>query len=362
MPGQYAYESRLFAELAPPTRPRYPQLVSAGLHLCAIAMLVLVAPVIREAPEPVRPPQHIYLTELAPPPPPPALHLRAAPRKVTLPAPRAKVRPPRRFEAPHFAAPRVEQALRAPQPPPLPAEQRPRIELPEAATAIPHPNRPPGQPVQLGSFTQPVVKTSRLAPVPAASGAFAGAAKLASKPSLGAAESAGFGEAAAAAGQTSSNRVVAAGFGAATAGHGGNSGGSGPTGPGGFGDAVARSETAELRPAAESGGFQGARAVEARPPASADRQAQSPVAILDKPRPAYTEEARRLKIEGDVVVEVLFPASGRARVLRVVRGLGHGLDESAVQAAEAIRFRPATRGGIPVDTVAQAHIVFELAY
>ena len=58
----------------------------------------------------------------------------------------------------------------------------------------------------------------------------------------------------------------------------------------------------------------------------------------------------------------LFAASGPARVLATVRGLGYGLDESAVAAAEAIRFRPAERAGIPADSTAIVHIVFQLAY
>jgi TonB family protein len=90
--------------------------------------------------------------------------------------------------------------------------------------------------------------------------------------------------------------------------------------------------------------------------------AETPVEILEKPRPAYTEEARRVGLEGEVLLEVLFPASGPARAVRVVRGLGHGLDENAIAAAEAIRFRPATRGGRPVDATATVHIVFQIAF
>ena len=84
--------------------------------------------------------------------------------------------------------------------------------------------------------------------------------------------------------------------------------------------------------------------------------------ILLKPRPAYTEEARRLRIEGEVLLEVLFGASGEARVLRTIRGLGHGLDENAISAARAIQFRPAKRGDAAVDSAAVVHIVFQLAY
>jgi TonB family protein len=95
--------------------------------------------------------------------------------------------------------------------------------------------------------------------------------------------------------------------------------------------------------------------VEAGPP-------QIPVEILFKPRPDYTEEARKAKLEGEVLVRVLFSATGGVRVLDVVRGLGHGLDENAVRAVQQIKFRPAQRDGQPVDATATVHIVFQLAY
>ena len=88
-----------------------------------------------------------------------------------------------------------------------------------------------------------------------------------------------------------------------------------------------------------------------------------PVEILAKPNPIYTEEARKLRLEGEVLLEVLFPASGgTVQVIRVIRGLGHGLDEAAVRAAQQIRYKPAKRDGQPVDFPATIHIVFQLAY
>jgi len=86
-----------------------------------------------------------------------------------------------------------------------------------------------------------------------------------------------------------------------------------------------------------------------------------PAEILSKPVPTYTEEARKLRIEGEVLLEVTFEASGRLHVVRVVRGLGHGLDEAAIQAAEQIHFRPALRDGQPADSNAVLHIIFQLA-
>ena len=88
----------------------------------------------------------------------------------------------------------------------------------------------------------------------------------------------------------------------------------------------------------------------------------TPVEILDKPRPIYTEEARRAAIEGEVLLEVLFGASGQVRVLRILRGLGYGLDQQAADAAGRIRFRPATREGAAFDSSAVVHIIFQLAY
>ena len=58
---------------------------------------------------------------------------------------------------------------------------------------------------------------------------------------------------------------------------------------------------------------------------------------------------------------MVFEASGRLRVLKVIRGLGHGLDENAQRAAEQIRFKPAMQEGQPADSTATVHIVFQLA-
>jgi TonB family protein len=49
-------------------------------------------------------------------------------------------------------------------------------------------------------------------------------------------------------------------------------------------------------------------------------------------------------------------------VNRVVRGLGHGLDEAAIAAANKMRFKPALRNGQAVDSTAVVHVVFQLAY
>lgn len=107
--------------------------------------------------------------------------------------------------------------------------------------------------------------------------------------------------------------------------------------------------------------FDTREAPRAAAPAPRPVRIDDPVEVLTKPTPAYTDEARALKIEGEVVLEVEFTAAGEVRVLRVVRGLGHGLDESATRAALGMRFKPAQSGGRPVDFRTTIHIVFRLA-
>lgn len=85
------------------------------------------------------------------------------------------------------------------------------------------------------------------------------------------------------------------------------------------------------------------------------------VEVISHPRPEYTQEAKQLKIQGDVVLQVRFSADGRCHVIRVVRGLGHGLDEQAIRVAEETQFKPATRDGRPVDITTYYRIDFQLA-
>jgi TonB family protein len=94
-----------------------------------------------------------------------------------------------------------------------------------------------------------------------------------------------------------------------------------------------------------------------------DTPAVEPVVILAKPKPVYTAEALKLNLEGEVLLEVVFPASGgEVQVNRVVKGLGHGLDEAATRAAQLIKYKPALSNGHPVDFPAVVHIVFQIAY
>jgi protein TonB len=137
--------------------------------------------------------------------------------------------------------------------------------------------------------------------------------------------------------------VASAGFASNSAGKVAASGNRGAVQSGGFG-------TVDIAPAAKAA------------PKQAEEAAIQSVVILSKPNPLYTDEARKLGIEGEVLVEVNFLASGQVRAVRVVKGLGHGLDEAALHAAEQIRFKPALQEGHAVDFPAIAHIIFQLAY
>ena len=150
-------------------------------------------------------------------------------------------------------------------------------------------------------------------------------------------------------------------------GTGGSNGVRGTVASTGFGDGVAISPGSSgegTRGMIKPGGFETAAAgAEAPKPKQADAPpAVQPVVILAKPDPVYPDEARKLGIEGEVLLEVIFPASGRVQVVQVTKGLGHGLDEAAVRAAQQIRFKPALEDGKPVDFPATLHIEFRLAF
>jgi len=149
-------------------------------------------------------------------------------------------------------------------------------------------------------------------------------------------------------------------------GTGGASGARGTVASAGFGNGVATPAAATgPRGAVQSGGFGSVEitpAAKSSPKQSEETPAIQPVVILSKSNPVYTVEARKLGIEGEVLVEVIFRASGQVQTVRVVKGLGHGLDETALHAAEQIRFKPAMQEGRAVDFPAIAHIVFQLAF
>jgi TonB family protein len=82
------------------------------------------------------------------------------------------------------------------------------------------------------------------------------------------------------------------------------------------------------------------RPQEVRPQVQQSTLASAPK-VTYKPTPVYTEEAKAMHLEGNVSLRIRVTSSGAVQVLGVVHGLGHGLDQSAIQATEATRFKPA---------------------
>lgn len=82
--------------------------------------------------------------------------------------------------------------------------------------------------------------------------------------------------------------------------------------------------------------------------------------VLYKQEPEFSEEARRAKVQGTIVVEVVVGTDGKAHDIRVRNSLGLGLDEKAVEAVSQWRFRPAMRAGKPIATGATIYVNFRL--
>lgn len=82
--------------------------------------------------------------------------------------------------------------------------------------------------------------------------------------------------------------------------------------------------------------------------------------IQFRPRPDYTEEGRINKITGVVVVRALFTADGKVASPKVIRGLGYGLDEKAIQAVLRIKFKPAIKDGKSASVWLTIEVRFQL--
>jgi TonB family protein len=108
----------------------------------------------------------------------------------------------------------------------------------------------------------------------------------------------------------------------------------------------------------------GAQAVVIRRGASASAlrvaNGVTPPTLAYKVEPEYAEEARLAKYQGTVVVSAVVAADGTAQDMKVVRGLGLGLDEQALKAIGEWRFTPGTKDGQPVPVVATIEVNFRL--
>jgi TonB family protein len=82
--------------------------------------------------------------------------------------------------------------------------------------------------------------------------------------------------------------------------------------------------------------------------------------VLFKVDPEYSEEARKAKYSGTVLLSVIVDTEGHARDIRVVKSLGMGLDEKAVEAVQKWKFKPGMKGNAAVNVRAQIEVNFRL--
>jgi len=291
-------------------------------------------------PEPLPPVPHIKVT-------PSPLPVVEQPRKIAMPKPLPE---PPKPETVRLNAPAMPAIPPAP-PKAVVAPPQPKVGLFASPKTTAVANNKAAPTIQTGGFGNPngvAVNPNATRPsTVVAVGSFnaaPGASQGAGAAHPGVVQGVGFGSGIAngVPGGTSHGTVASAGFSSGVV-------GGTPGGPG-----HARVATVGFGPAGTAGGG-GAPA--AKP------QAVSFVApeVISEPRPQYTDEARQLKIQGEVTLEVKFGADGKVQVLRVVNHLGHGLDEQAERVAQQIRFKPAARNGQPVDHITYIHILFQLA-
>lgn len=82
--------------------------------------------------------------------------------------------------------------------------------------------------------------------------------------------------------------------------------------------------------------------------------------VVYRIEPNYSEEARRARYQGSVVLSAIIRKDGSIQILKVIRGLGLGLDENAIEALKQWKFRPGTRSGEPVDVALNIEVNFAL--
>lgn len=85
----------------------------------------------------------------------------------------------------------------------------------------------------------------------------------------------------------------------------------------------------------------------------------TPLKLLSKPRASYTDSARQAGVRGIIKLVVLFGDSGRVTHTLMLKGLSHGLNENAVNAARSIKFEPARKNGQPISQIKIVEYSFE---
>src|SRR5262249_7266880 len=85
-----------------------------------------------------------------------------------------------------------------------------------------------------------------------------------------------------------------------------------------------------------------------------------PPQIIESSQPAFTTEALAANVEGTVTLEGHVDTQGRVSALRVIKGLGYGLDQKAIDAVLSWKFRPALRTGSRVEAIMQIEVDFRI--
>jgi len=78
------------------------------------------------------------------------------------------------------------------------------------------------------------------------------------------------------------------------------------------------------------------------------------------PNPSFSDQARKAKVQGTILLVVTVTASGDVADVKVVKGLGSGLDENAVATVRTWKFKPGTEDGIPVQSEVKVEVSFHL--
>lgn len=86
----------------------------------------------------------------------------------------------------------------------------------------------------------------------------------------------------------------------------------------------------------------------------------SPPKVIFSPDPEYSEEARRAKYQGIVVLGMVVDSDGRPYRIRILRSVGYGLNEKAIEAVKKWRFNPAMKDNAPVAVFVSVEVDFRL--
>jgi outer membrane biosynthesis protein TonB len=348
-------------ELLPETKPRMSALGASLIVQVALAAFFVIVPLL--FPQQMIPRTMFMVTNLEGPPldipaPPPPKPPAAAKVKVQPPRPPVEVPRPKIDVAKYFAPPKIE--------PPKPKVRQVDADLPKLNDTF--------QPLKMDLATKQPVRPREDVKIGVMTGGSSAVPTIDKPLPLEKVQTGGFGDPEGLPGPSNPNKRANIGaFGDAALppgpgygnGTGGATGARGTVASTGFGNGVAIPPPGKKTGSVQSTGFanQNDRVMEAPKKKADDGPAVEPVVILAKPKPVYSAEALKMNLEGEVLLDVVFPASGgTVHVNRVIKGLGHGLDESAVRAAEQIKYRPALSNGHPVDFPAVVHIVFQTAY